>query len=256
MPDVPRVARIHVHPIKALAPVQVHEATISMSGALDLDRRWAFVDGQGRFVNGKNRPDIHTVRSTFDLARLEVSFDGRAYSLERQRVDIARWMSEHLNEPVDLCEDRATGFPDDLSSPGPTFVATSSLSEVAGWFDLALDNARRRFRANVELDGVEAFWEDRLYGTWFLAGDVLVHAINPCQRCAVPSRDPWTGEAIAGFQQRFSEHREETLPAAASLTAFTHYYRLAVNTRIPSSERGKRIHEGDDVRMRALSWRQ
>jgi len=227
--------------------VRVSEAAIGPSGALDLDRCWAFVDSQGLFINGKNRPEIHTVRSTFELSRLEVCLEGHTYSIDRQRTEIARWMSDRLNEPIELREDHAMGFPDDTSSPGPTFVTTGSLSQVADWFGLALEETRWRFRTNVEIDGTEAFWEDQLYGTSFRTGDVLIHAINPCQRCVVPSRNPWSGDPITAFQHQFAEHRERTFPAGADRTWFSHYYRLAVNTRIPLSESGKRIREGDDV---------
>jgi uncharacterized protein YcbX len=247
MSYVPRVSRIHVHPVKALAPVRVREARVTRSGGLELDRRWAFVDREGRFINGKNRADLHTVQAQFDLSRLEVCLDGRTYSLERQPAEISHWMSNCLGEPVELREDRAAGFPDDTASPGPTFVSTGSLAQVGDWFDLPLENVRLRFRVNVEFDGVEPFWEDRLYDRMFHAGEVLIQGINPCQRCVVPSRDPRTGTSIAAFQRRFADLREQNLPAGANRSRFNHYYRLAVNTRIPPPESGKRIREDDDV---------
>ena len=241
------VRKIRIHPIKAFDPVDVPEARVLASGALECDRRWAFVDSRGRFVNGKTRPEVHAIRSEYDLTRLEVALDGHVYSLEREKLELNRWLSERLNEPVELHEDCEIGFPDDTTAAGPTFVPQASLVLVSGWFELSLDETRSRFRTNIEVDGVEPFWEDRLYGRWFRVGDVQVDAITPCQRCVVPTRHPRTGEAIAGFQKRFAQLREASLPSTANPALFDHYYRFAVNTRIPPSEAGKMIRLGDDV---------
>ena len=61
--------------------------------------------------------------------------------------------------------------------------------------------------------------------------------MNPCARCVVPSRDPRTGEALAGFQKRFADLRRAALAAEVDATPFTHTYRLAVNTRLASGSR-------------------
>ena len=110
---------------------------------------------------------------------------------------------------------------------------------------------RRRFRANVEFLDTDPFWEDRLYGAGFLVGDVRVHAVNPCQRCVVPARDPVTGETLVGFQNRFNQLRRDNLPDDAPADCFNHHYRLAVNTHIDASEAGKFIHIDMDVRFPA-----
>ena len=53
----------------------------------------------------------------------------------------------------------------------------------------------------------------------------------------------------SGFQKRFAELRQAQMPALARTEPFTHYYRLAVNTRIPTSEAGKVIHVGDAITL-------
>ncbi len=238
---------LQLHPIKGLDPLQVNEARVLASGALEFDRRWALMDGHGRFVNAKNRAEVHTIRAAYDLARMEVALDGHVFSLVREGGPIGQWFSDRLGEPVEWRENLELGFPDDTDSPSPTFISAASVARVAEWFGLTVEEARRRFRTNVEFDGVEAFWEDRLYGSRFRAGDVEVDAINPCQRCVVPSRSALTGAQDTGFQKRFAELREAQLPSFAQRGPFTHYYRLAVNTRIPPSEAGKVIRVGDAV---------
>ena len=102
----------------------------------------------------------------------------------------------------------------------------------------------------------EPFWEDRLFGSSrqrpvrFSIGSVALYGVNPCERCVVPSRDPSTSEAIAGFPKRFAQLREQTLPTWTSRTAFDHFYRLTVNTCIaPGEIASKRIQIGDEVRL-------
>lgn len=242
-----RVSTIQIHPIKALDAVRVDAARVLPSGALDLDRRWALVDARGRFVNGKNRAEVHSVRTQFDLPRLEVTLDGKTFSLPREGDAIARWFTERLGEPVAWQENPYVGFPDDLDSPGPTCVSSASLVTVASWFGLELEEARRRFRTNLEFEAPEPFWEDRLYGAEFRIGDVRLFAVNPCQRCVVPSRDSRTGVQDPGFQKRFAELRHGHLPEFAVRGGFNHFYRFAANTRIAATEAGKVIREGDPV---------
>ena len=73
-----------------------------------------------------------------------------------------------------------------------------------------------------------------------------MEGVNPCARCAVPTRDSRTGETIAKFAVDFSARRRETLPAWSSASAFDHYYRLAINTRAAAAV-GRTIRIGDEV---------
>jgi uncharacterized protein YcbX len=148
------------------------------------------------------------------------------------------------------------GFPDDGLAPGPTIVSTASLEAVCDWFPgMALAEARRRFRATLEIEGVSAFWEDQLFAesersvVRFKIGDVAFEGSNPCARCPVPSRDSHTGAADGAFQKRFSELRRAQLPPWAPAARFDHFYRLATNTRVPTAESGKLLRLGDPVSL-------
>jgi uncharacterized protein YcbX len=244
---MPTISLIRIHPIKGLPPADVTAARVLPSGALELDRRWALVDARGRFVNGKNVAAIHTLHAQFDVTVLEVTVDGRTFSLTRQGAELAAWCGERLGQAVTWTENAEVGFPDDLEATGPTLVGAASVGAVAAWFGLTVDGTRRRFRCNLEIDGVAPFWEDALYGGTLAIGGVEVQAINPCARCVVPSRDAHTGEALAGFQKRFAELRQQHLPPGTSTALFSHYYRFTVNTRIAANEAGKVIRVGDVV---------
>jgi len=117
---------------------------------------------------------------------------------------------------------------------------------------LTMEEARRRFRANLEVGGTEPFWEDRLYDepgsvVRFRVGDVIFEGTNPCRRCVVPSRSSTTGEVTPGFAKTFADHRRATLPAWANATRFDHFYRFAVNTRLAND--GGVIRVGDKVEI-------
>ncbi|WP_368409248.1 MOSC domain-containing protein [Halomarina litorea] len=135
-------------------------------------------------------------------------------------------------------------------------VSTATLREVASWFDVSVDSARRRFRANLEVGApdVPPFWEDRLVADHgeavaFRVGEAELLGVTPCQRCVVPSRDPNTGAETPGFRERFLERRAATRPEWLDTDRFDHYFRLMVNTHVPESEVGVALSVGDPVEV-------
>ena len=170
------------------------------------------------------------------------------------------WLSEALGFGVLLLERADGGFPDDRDAAGPTLAATATLAEVARWFSLDLAEARRRFRVNLELGGCDAFWEDTLaipvrpelappladcaadlpadpYAALpppepraFTIGEVGFRATNVCRRCVVPSRDSRTGAVTDLFRDAFEARRARSMRADVDPSAWSHAYRLAVNT--------------------------
>jgi len=256
MPEV--VDRIFIYPIKSLDPANVPHAEVLQSGALKHDREFVLRDGQGRWINGKREARIHRIRARYDasLTSVELQGPGRSpatFDILSDRKRMEEWFSDFLNYAVRIDRDVVTGFPDDSDSPGPTIIGAATLREVGSWFQISdPEEMSRRFRSNIEIATDVPFWEDRLYGepgevVEFRVGEVRLLGVNPCQRCAVPSRDPWTGDAVTDFQRRFMDRRSQTLPAWAAASRFDHYYRLAVNTRALQSEAGKTIHVGDSV---------
>jgi len=245
------VQSISLYPIKSLDPILVESARLLPSGALEHDREFALFDEQDKVINGKREARIHRVRAGYDLEKFSVTLnDSKAFHLVNDRREIEDWFRDFLGMGVSMKRNTQTGFPDDLESPGPTIVSSATLREVSAWFGIDPQETRRRFRANIEIATDEAFWEDRLFGDAdstleFRIGDVTILGVNPCQRCAVPSRDPSTGSVTPEFQRVFSEKRAEGLPPWATKSRFNHYYRLAVNTRIPSSQSGKLLRIGD-----------
>jgi uncharacterized protein len=257
----PTLAQITIFPVKSLDGVNVDRVQISPGGALAFDRRWAIVDERGQVVNGKRTAKIQTLRSRFDLARGLISLRAHAdlpedtFSLIEDSIDLTSWLSQFFEFPVSIIENAVNGFPDDLDADGPTIVSTATLTAICDWFpDLDLTEIRRRFRTNLELSGVPAFWEDRLFAAPgaaidFQLGAVRFQGVNPCQRCLVPTRDSRSGIATPNFQTIFTQHRQHDLPGWVNAARFNHFYRLAVNTQIPLVEAGKFLNTGEELRV-------
>jgi uncharacterized protein len=288
---MPTLDRITIYPVKSLDGVDVPEALVLPSGALENDRRWQLTDIDGRVLNAKRSPLFHAIRAEFDLAArlVTLSIDPlavkahaipgieRLASLAADTFPLVPgpdgpcgWLSEALSDGVLL--ERASsnvlllerpdgGFPDDREAPGPTLVSTASLEEVARWFGFDLQECRRRFRANLEIGGCDAFWEDSLASPArpdvpslldlpldlpadpyadlpplepreFTIGEARFRATNVCRRCVVPSRDSRTGAVTEHFRDAFEARRSRGMRPDVDATAWRTLYRLGVNTKV------------------------
>ncbi|MEB3862017.1 MAG: MOSC N-terminal beta barrel domain-containing protein [Desulfurococcales archaeon] len=247
--------KILVYPVKSLPPVEVLEARVTRYGTLEWDRLYAIVDRNGVIVNGKRERRIHLVRARFDLREglIILARPGdkkeEAYHLDDERDKVGEWLTSFLGYEVKLVKD-PKGLPDDTRNNGPTVVSTSTLAEVASWFKgWDLMQARLRFRPNLEVMGVEAFWEDKLYhgngrGARFRIGPVTLEGRGISKRCVVPSRDPCTGVPTPGFQKELSRRRKPML--RGKYPESDHGYRLVLNTVVIDGH-GSTLRVGDRV---------
>ncbi|WP_440989643.1 MOSC domain-containing protein [Haloarchaeobius baliensis] len=255
---MPTVASLRVHPVKSLDPLELDAVDVN-AGALRHDREYAIVDEDREFVNGKREPALHRLASDYDPERRELSVrergddDCATFSMDAERGELNAWLSAFLDYPVSVVRDASGGMPDDTDADGPTVIARETAAEIAGWYDgIDTDEMLRRLRPNIVVEAGEPFWEDRLYADRgsvqrFSVGDVDLEGVQPCQRCAVPTRDPVTGAETPGFRETFIEQRAATLPAWANRDWFDHHFRVMVNTRIPEESWGETVEVGDRV---------
>ncbi|MFB6068737.1 MAG: MOSC domain-containing protein [Halobacterium sp.] len=249
------IETLRVFPVKGLDGAAVEAAAVRSGGTLAGDREFALFDADGDVLNGKRTPLVHEVDAAFDPAERTLAVEApgmpsETFDIDADRDAAASWFSEHFGEPLDLERDDDTGFVD-RPDVGPSVVSTATLETVASWFDdLTVDSVRRRLRANVEVGGVEPFWEDRFLGDGapaFDADGVRFRGVEPCGRCVVPERDPDTGDALPGFRERFVERRRETLPECADRDAFEHFYAVMILTTVADADRGRTLRVGDPV---------
>lgn len=256
-----RIARITIYPMKSCDGRTCDATEVMPSGALLHDRQFALIDSSGRLINAKRTPLMHRMRLEIDPVHRSYRISQRdgggvlSGSLDDDGKQLSDWLTDFFSLQTSIVENDSTGFPDDTVSVGPTVVSTATLQTVSGWFnDLPLDEVRNRFRANIEIDGVEPFWEDRLYHADlhlqpFRLGDVVFGGSNPCQRCVVPSRNSQTGDVTPrAFAVAFAKHREASLPEWAPRERFDHFYRLTTNTQLVDLGTGT-IRIGDPVEI-------
>jgi hypothetical protein len=260
-----QLSKIQIFPIKSLDPIALSEVEISAGGALKGDREFAMFDQKGNYINAKRNPKIHLIRASYDLSdrlvnlRIQDQTEDQdqvfTFHLDQDRTALTNWLSEFFDQTVELRQNVTNGFPDDPEAWGATIISEATLVTVQSWYpELSLEQIRLRFRTNLEIADTEAFWEDGLFAkvgetVAFRIGDVQFLGTNPCQRCPVPTRDPFTGQAYPEFSKIFSRQREETLPSNIERSRFNHFYRLALNTKIPLTEAGKTLKLGSEYAL-------
>ena len=256
-----QLERITIYPIKSLDGYDVAEAELLPGAGLRHDRQFALRGADGEVFSAGRTEKIHRLRSVCDLnartleLRREGESDAARFHLDDDRAAIEAWLTDFFGAKIMLVENDMGGFPDDTDSPGPTIVSAASLEAVSQWMpELSPADLHRRFRMNLVVSGVEAFWEDRLFAeadgvVRFQIGDVLIDGTNPCQRCPVPTRDPVTGEEFERFVVTFAKQRGATLPDWAAKDRFDHTYRFTTNTRLAPMSRTGKIRVGDTVRI-------
>jgi uncharacterized protein YcbX len=250
-----RLERLRIYPVKGLDGIDVDAADVREGGTLDGDREFALLDDDGDPINGKRTAAVHDLDTGFDPASGELTVGTPAGETNRFRLPdecdrAAAWLGDFFGVDVSLERNTERGFVD-RPGMGPSVLSTATLEAVASWFDgMTVGSARRRLRANIEVSGVPAFWEDRFVGDdapGFEVGGVRFEGVTPCGRCVVPSRDPDTGEAIPEFRERFLEKRAETFPDVADADAFEHLFSVMILTRVPAAARRPTLRVGDAV---------
>jgi uncharacterized protein YcbX len=249
-----RVARLTVYPVKGLDAHDLDAVRLLSGGTLAHDRAYALVDADGTRWNAKQSALFHRLDADYEpeTGALTVTHgDATArFDLPAERDRAGDWFSDLFDADLELRHDDALGHVDRRRA-GPSVISTATVETVAGWFDdLAPAAVRRRMRANVEVAGVPAFWEDRFVGDdapAFEAGGVRFEGVEPCARCVVPERDHETGAHEPAFRERFVERRRETFPGFADPEAFDHGYTLMLIARVPEADRGATLRVGDAV---------
>ena len=230
---MPTILSLTIYPIKSCAGILLEQATLSDTGlsfAGVHDREWMLVDSEGQFLTQREYPQMATIRPEIGNDGLLVHAPGRPPLLLRQAADaapqtvtiweedftaldcgdeIASWFSQTLGLACRLVRSDAqtqrfasqkwTGgklVPTRFSDGYPILLtATASLDDLNQRLE---KNGRahlpmNRFRANIALDGIDAFEED--YAENFEIGEhIQLRPVKPCPRCPMPSVDQLTGE--------------------------------------------------------------
>ena len=213
---------------------------------LDLDRAWMVTGPQGEMLTQRELPAMALIRPTMRLSDLVLRAPGMlglhlsldaVETLTRVRVwdDIVRawdmgalaaqWFTDYLGRPARLVrfdpdEQRLADRQWTGEAEAPTAFADGFPLLVTSTASLAELNRRLaegghapvgpdRFRANLVLDGLQAFEEDHIDELVLDTDDgpVRLKLVKPCSRCQIPNIDPATGvmgaepgRTLAGFR--------------------------------------------------------
>ena len=184
------MAEIWRYPIKSMAGERLESCLILETG-LEADRRWALVDGApnraGKLFTNTQDARLMTYRARLGERHVEVMTPtGETRHLDDSLVTELAAVS---SRPLQIRD--AAGFNHDDSAVLIVNLATVAAFELAA--GVAVD--RRRFRANLYLDGLEPEDELRWLGARIRAGGAELEGVRRCERCVVITRDPDTTEA-------------------------------------------------------------
>lgn len=259
----PKVSKLFIYPLKSLDPIELTETTIGVH-SLKHDRTFAMMGEDGRYVNGKRTGRVNQLKATYDLENGLIHLTPRSkkqvetFELNINNRELNKYLEDFFELKLHLVHSEKGELLDVPFSSSATIISTATYKSLQQ--DLpkhSLDDLRLRFRANIEIEGVDAFWEEQLINSpttavKFTIGNVNMIGITPRDRCNVPPRDPLTGDTDKTFIKSMMASRANSLPSDSKLPLFGNNYHLCVDTYLPPTETGKTIKIGDEIKLGAI----
>jgi len=218
-----KIKSYHIYPIKSLGGQKVKSPKATLSG-FEYDRQWMLVDEHGKFQTQREFPKMALLAAKVSRGRVtcfeksnpenKITFAAASILEEQINVNIwsdklkaslvdhkvDEWFSDQLNSRVRLVnktnrkkyirklkESYPTNYPDAY----PYLVlSTNSLKEINSHLKDKI--GLERFRANIIIEGSEAFFEDKI--DEFKLGDIPFKMIKQCGRCIVVNTDQDTSK--------------------------------------------------------------
>jgi uncharacterized protein YcbX len=184
------VAEIWRYPVKSMSGERLESGLITDTG-LEGDRRWALVDGTpnrpGKLFTNTQDARLMTYRARMVDHSVEVVTPAG----ETRRLDdgLVADIAAQTARPLELRDSAGLNY-DDSHVLVVNLAAVAAFQLTAG---VAID--RRRFRANLYLDGLELDEELSWLGRRIRAGGAELEVVKRCERCVVITRDPDTTQA-------------------------------------------------------------
>ena len=217
------LSEIHRYPVKSIAVDSLQSAEVEARG-LRGDRRWMVVDGNGRFLTGRELGALSQIRAQVDGETLALSAPGRETLHARANASAPRllvtvwksqvdalpaspeadaWISNWLGQPARLVymDDAARrpvsldhGRPGDEVSfaDGYPLLLISQAALDALNARLAAPVTMQRFRPNLVVAGTAPHAED----DWrrIRIGTIEFDVVKPCVRCVFTTVEPDSGQ--------------------------------------------------------------
>lgn len=225
-----KVTGLWIYPVKSCRGIALTEMQIGPTGPLH-DRQWMLVDQQNNFITlrthsqlaeiktalqgpflhlyaGTNKILINTTEECKSIETITVWGDSFLAGVEGKDVNEA--LSDFLSASVKLVRYQKESFRD-LESAG-TMVVKETMFADGRPVLLANENSlidlnnkliaqgkdlsqMERFRANIVIDGLEAFAEDRIQEVQI--GQAIFTNPKLCARCPIVTQDIETGKVVS-----------------------------------------------------------
>ncbi|MFI5283648.1 MAG: MOSC domain-containing protein [Candidatus Dormibacterales bacterium] len=198
-----RVAEIWRYPVKSMAGERLESCVIEATGLVG-DRRWALVDGTpnraGKPLTIREHDKLLTYRARLeDGGAKVVGPDGAVHAVD---AGLARLLAKESLRPLRLRDLAGANFD---ASP-LLIVNLASVRAFAAEAGMHVDH--RRFRANLYVDGLDAFEEVSWVGRQIHVGDVRLQVVARDVRCVVITRDPDTTAATPALLSLLGERHD------------------------------------------------
>lgn len=207
------VKRINTTAVKGTMIEECDEVELGSDGVYD-NRRFYFIDSQGKMVNGKRTGELTRVRSEYMRESNELKlllpggeevvadarnsgetvttdFYGRAVQGQVVRGPWADRVSALIGHPLTLV--RAVDGVTATDVHPVTLISTATMRYLRDQSSGPEGRWKDRFRMLFELDGLDKFEEDALIGHQIGIGSAVVEIVGPIPRCVVTKRNPSTG---------------------------------------------------------------
>ncbi len=212
-----QLSRIYRYPVKGFTPEPLIRTRLEAGGGIPFDRACAFVCGNlpdppvaGGWVPART---FYQLTVYPELARYIAEFDdseGRVLTvtapdgaMARADLDmpaafagINRLIRERFEAGPHATPElfvQATGHGQwDFTDTAISIINLASVRSLSEAVGAKIDPLR--FRANLYIDGIEAWDEFSIVGRTLQVGDAEIEVMRPAMRCAATSVDPATGE--------------------------------------------------------------
>jgi uncharacterized protein len=217
------VTQLNIYPIKSTAGISLQTSVVEKTG-LHADRQYMLVDSVGKFITGRQFPQLTQIQTCIDHESLVVQARGMPTLLisanqpatktlgvniwrddcqaESLGAEFDEWFSAYLQTECSLVRIPAH----QPRQVDPAYAAEHDVVSFADGFPIliisqaSLDDLNQRleqpvtmanFRPNIVVSGCEAYAEDEWHS--FEIGNIKLKAVKPCSRCIFTTVDPETG---------------------------------------------------------------
>ena len=223
---MPTLVRLSVTPVKALRLSHPQEVELT-AGGIPTDRRFYLIDEDGALFDATDHGPLLRVVPHYDAeaerltlsfpegataegavdelgAHVTTDFFGRDVDGRVVEGPLAEALSEYAGRPVRLVRVERDGEGQDVH---PLTIVSSESVRDLGSRDDRPDLDARRFRINLEIEGVEPYEEDAWEGNLVRVGKATLKVRGQIPRCVVTTLAPETGDKDFPTLTRIARYR-------------------------------------------------